>query len=71
MILLKSDHKYYTICWCETGVIKNVKIYRSDWRNKSGIQACKPSLIKNIFFKFIDREREREREKGGGGCAGI
>jgi len=39
-ISLKSDHTYYVTCLCKAGVIKNIKIYTSDWRNISGIQVC-------------------------------
>jgi len=52
-IPLKSDDMYYIICLCEVGVTKNIKICTSAWRNISGIQACKPSLIKNMHFKFM------------------
>ena len=52
-IPFKSDDMYYIICSCEVGVIKNIKICKSDWRNISGIQAGKCFLIQNTHFKFM------------------
>jgi hypothetical protein len=44
---------YYITCLCKVGVIKNIKIYTSDWRNTSGIQMRKLFLIQNMHFKFM------------------